>query len=80
MCKHIHLLCQFLKNKNYIVSSEVNEESGSINYNKENETSILSQLSNSKISNQTTFQIVKGIFRLNFEENVFQLLYPLKLL
>lgn len=69
MCKHIHLVCQFLKNRNNMVSSEVNKEFGSNNVNKENETStIISQLNNPNVSNQSTFQIEKDKFKLNFEK------------
>jgi len=58
MCKHIHLVCLFLKNRNNIVSSELNKEFGIRNINNENETStIILQLNNSKISNQSNFQI-----------------------
>lgn len=52
---NIHLVCQFLKYRNNIVSSELNKEFGISNVNNENETSIIiSQLNNSKISNSYT--------------------------
>lgn len=56
ICKHIHLVCQFLKNRNIIVSSELNKEYRINNVDDENEmTTIISQLNNSKISNQSNF-------------------------
>lgn len=68
-CKHIHLVCQFLKNRNIIVSSELNKENRINNVDDENETTtIISQLNNLKISNQFNFQIEKDKFKLNFEK------------
>lgn len=72
MYKHIHLVCPFLKNRNYIICSKLNKEFWASNVNKENETTtIISPLNNLKILNQSTFQIEKHKFKLNLK-NMFE--------